>query len=181
MRKACKPGSVPGLPPWMTIHLALPLRTGSSCQPGFRAEAALQGYPVDPDHACAKSLFGIAPGGACRAGPVARPAVGFYPTVSPLPCKAWRSVFCGAFPWVTPAGRYPAPLPHGARTFLGYKHCYMYTRSSDHPHAGYIRVDRKWRKAAIGIYAPAKHAVSANLSPRALSSRDGLARKGTLH
>ena len=32
----------------------------------------------------ARFLFGIAPGGACRAGPVARPAVGSYPTVSPL-------------------------------------------------------------------------------------------------
>ena len=30
-------------------------------------------------------LFGVAPGGACRAIPVARDAVGSYPTVSPLP------------------------------------------------------------------------------------------------
>jgi hypothetical protein len=29
-----------------------------------------------------------------------------------------RSVFCGTFPRVTPAGRYPAPCVHGARTFL---------------------------------------------------------------
>ncbi len=29
-----------------------------------------------------------------------------------------RFAFCGAFPRVTPAGRYPAPDPHGARTFL---------------------------------------------------------------
>ena len=29
-----------------------------------------------------------------------------------------RFVFCGAFPRVTPAGRYPAPLPCGVRTFL---------------------------------------------------------------
>ena len=27
-------------------------------------------------------------------------------------------VFCGTFPWVTPAGRYPAPFLAGARTFL---------------------------------------------------------------
>ena len=69
-------------------------------------------------------LFGIAPGGACHAGPVARPAVGSYPTVSPLPvaiCEAdceRRFDFCGAFPRVAPAGRYPAPLPCGVRTFL---------------------------------------------------------------
>lgn len=33
-----------------------------------------------------RPLFGIALGGACLAGSVARPAVGSYPTVSPLPC-----------------------------------------------------------------------------------------------
>ena len=29
-----------------------------------------------------------------------------------------RSVLCGTFPELAPAGRYPAPLVHGARTFL---------------------------------------------------------------
>ena len=29
-----------------------------------------------------------------------------------------RFAFCGAVPGVAPAGRYPAPCPHGARTFL---------------------------------------------------------------
>ena len=29
-----------------------------------------------------------------------------------------RSVLCGTFPGLAPAGRYPAPLVHGARTFL---------------------------------------------------------------
>ena len=29
-----------------------------------------------------------------------------------------RSVLCGTFPRLAPAGRYPAPLVHGARTFL---------------------------------------------------------------
>jgi hypothetical protein len=29
-----------------------------------------------------------------------------------------RSIFCGAVPRVTPAGRYPAPLLCGVRTFL---------------------------------------------------------------
>src|SRR5262245_57610087 len=33
----------------------------------------------------APSLFGLAPGGVCRAGPVAGPAVRSYRTVSPLP------------------------------------------------------------------------------------------------
>ncbi len=67
----------------------------------------------------AQSLFGLASGGACRAPPVARGAVGSYPTVSPLPrANPGRSVLCGAFPRVSPAGRYPAPLLREVRTFL---------------------------------------------------------------
>lgn len=62
-------------------------------------------------------LFGIAPGGACRAVAVAGDAVVSCTTVSPLPV-ARRSVLCGAFPRVAPAGRYPAPLLCGVRTFL---------------------------------------------------------------
>ena len=62
-------------------------------------------------------LFGIAPGGACRAAAVAGGAVVSCTTVSPLPV-ARRSVLCGAFPRVAPAGRYPAPLLCGVRTFL---------------------------------------------------------------
>ncbi len=109
---ACKPDSVPGSPPSMTIPLAPPLPTGSSCQPG--PAGAKMALSCD-----ARSLFGIAPGGACRAGPVASPAVGSYPTVSPLPAaNRRRSHLCGAFPGVAPAGRYPAPYLHGVRTFL---------------------------------------------------------------
>src|SRR6056297_221469 len=45
------------------------------------------------------------------------------PPFHPYPCvprqrDAGRSVFCGAFPRVAPAGCYPAPLPCGVRTFL---------------------------------------------------------------
>ena len=71
----------------------------------------------------ASLLFGFAPGGACRAADVAARAVRSYRTLSPLPPRALRPAirrfaFCGAFPGVAPAGRYPAPCPHGARTFL---------------------------------------------------------------
>src|SRR5690606_36681171 len=67
----------------------------------------------------AMSLFGLAPGGACRAADVAADAVGSYPTLSPLPePKPRRFAFCGAIPRVTPGGRYPPPFHRGARTFL---------------------------------------------------------------
>jgi len=70
----------------------------------------------------APPLFGFAPGGVCRAASVAGGAVRSYRTVSPLPWLVRnaprRSVLCGTFPGVTPAGCYPAPYVHGARTFL---------------------------------------------------------------
>src|SRR6266852_3661293 len=71
-------------------------------------------------------LLGLAPGGVFPAAAVAGGAVRSYRTISPLPPagpaketeRAWRYVFCGTFPGVAPAGRYPAPCLRGARTFL---------------------------------------------------------------
>ena len=91
------------------------------------ASRNLPGWPARKrawNRSSAPSLFGLAPGGVYRAGPVAGPAVGSYPTLSPLPAVSGRSregrrfAFCGTFPGVAPAGRYPAPCFHGARTFL---------------------------------------------------------------
>ena len=44
---------------------------------------------------------------------------GLLPHRFTVTAHAWPSLLCGAFPGVAPAGRYPAPLPHGVRTFLG--------------------------------------------------------------
>ena len=70
----------------------------------------------------ARPLFGLAPGGVCRAVLVAKHAVRSYRTLSPLPLPPspahGRSALCGTFPKVALAGRYPAPCFHGARTFL---------------------------------------------------------------
>jgi len=81
--------------------------------------------PLSQKRAPAPSLFGLAPGGVCRAACVAAGAVRSYRTVSPLPLphptrgrRERRSVLCGTVPELTPAGRYPAPYVHGARTFL---------------------------------------------------------------
>jgi len=72
-------------------------------------------------------LLGLAPGGVCPATAVAGGAVRSYRTISPLPShavpqgdRAWvlAVCFCGTFPRVAPAGRYPAPCLRGARTFL---------------------------------------------------------------
>jgi hypothetical protein len=78
------------------------------------------------DASLAPPLFGLAPGGVCRAACVAARAVRSYRTVSPLPPvtplsgEGWGGgLFSVALSLgSTPAGRYPAPYAHGARTFL---------------------------------------------------------------
>ena len=128
----CKPGSVPtpggagdghssGTP--VTGRLARPTRT-TARKPASPVSPA-NGEPGVP------SLLGLAPGGVYRAAPVAGGAVRSYRTLSPLPAgrgpqacdlgardPGRRFAFCGTFPGVTPAGRYPAPCFRGARTFL---------------------------------------------------------------
>ncbi len=117
---ACKPGSVPavagddhssGTP--VTGRLVRPTR--AAARKLARPARARDGTGLPP-------LFGLAPGGVYRAVPVAGDAVRSYRTLSPLPagCEAARRrfAFCGTFPGVAPAGRYPAPCFRGARTFL---------------------------------------------------------------
>jgi len=104
------------------IPLGRRLPGASSNQPGR------QDLDIDPEvlalarQSLAPSLFGLAPGGVCRAASVAAGAVRSYRTVSPLPRQTRnaprRSVLCGTIPGLAPAGCYPAPLVHGARTFL---------------------------------------------------------------
>ena len=74
-------------------------------------------------HACGPKpdmppLFGLAPGVVYPATAVTGGAVRSYRTLSPLPSSRRRFAFCGTFPGVAPAGRYPAPCFRGARTFL---------------------------------------------------------------
>ncbi len=73
VKLACKPGSVQGRAPWAVIPLGRRLPDGSSNLPGSSASHAIA------------PLFGLAPDGVWRAVPVARSAVGSYPTVSPSP------------------------------------------------------------------------------------------------
>jgi len=50
------------------------------------------------------------------------------------PAAIRRFAFCGAFPGVAPAGRYPAPHPYGARTFLRFEAAF---RTGSLWHIGY--------------------------------------------
>ncbi len=70
----------------------------------------------------APPLFGLAPGGVCRASLVTKAPVRSYRTLSPLPHK-WGGLLSVALSLDFAAsnssgGRYPPPLFRGARTFL---------------------------------------------------------------
>ena len=99
---------------WMTIHLERPSPDASRDLPGRRRRKPPWTLRPVP------SLFGLAPGGVCPAAAVAGGAVRSCRTISPLRRGKPRSryLFCGTVPGVAPAGRYPAPCFHGARTFL---------------------------------------------------------------
>ena len=115
---ACKPGSVSPVararrPFLWDARCRAPRATypGSGAETRLRSSRRTRRLP----------LCGLAPGGVFRAAPVAGGAVRSCRTVSPLPGganAAGRSVLCGTFPGLTPAGCWPAPCFRGARTFL---------------------------------------------------------------
>src|SRR5580698_7807157 len=97
------------------IPLGRPLPDASSNQPGR------QDLDTDPE-ACAshRPYSVLLPVGF--AVPPALPPARCALTAPFHPYRSYyaprRSVLCGTFPGLAPAGRYPAPLVHGARTFL---------------------------------------------------------------
>ena len=72
----------------VAMRLTQPTRAAGRKQP--------RGFPLSPP------LFGFAPGGVCRAAPVAGRAVGSYPTLSPLPRNPVAVCFLWHFPWGRP-------------------------------------------------------------------------------
>ncbi len=120
---ACKPGSVPRACTRIDGHSSGTSVAGRLARPTRTAARKPAWPPKSCDWIGPPSLLGLAPGGVYPATPVAGGAVRSYRTLSPLPAEApkgrsWRFAFCGTFPGVAPAGRYPAPCFRGARTFL---------------------------------------------------------------
>jgi hypothetical protein len=122
---ACKPGSVPprGAMPGtvMTIPLGRPLPNASCDRPERRREGS-PGIFGSLRDAC-RSYLVLLPVGFSLPPPLpaARCALTapFHPCRPPgMPETGRRCTFCGTFPGVAPAGRYPAPCLRGARTFL---------------------------------------------------------------
>ncbi len=85
----------------------------------------LGGPPFSPGTPENVLLFGLAPGGVCRAPLVTLGAVGSYPTVSPLPrdgtCHPEAVYFLWHFPSPCGASALRSTLPFGVRTFLSGK------------------------------------------------------------
>src|SRR5688500_11619266 len=108
----------------MAIHLGRPLPNASRDRPEPRRGRPAR-QPGKRRTAC-RSYLVLLPVGLALPPPlpVARCALTapFHPCrpCDPTKAPAWarRYVFCGTFPGVAPAGRYPAPSFHGARTFL---------------------------------------------------------------
>ena len=109
-RTACKPGSVQGFP--LDDHSSRDAVT-DVLEPPTRSTR-----PRRPAVARARSLFGVAPGGACLAVSVTADAVGSYPTFSPLPSHVMAVYSLWRFPAGFPGRGLPGAFPHGARTFL---------------------------------------------------------------
>src|SRR5580692_7283244 len=89
-----------------------------------RTSSDLPGSPCGPHVTALRpsaSLFGLAPGGVCRAESVATRAVRSYRTISPLPAPLAQhlgGIFLLHFPWAHAPQVLPGTLPDGARTFL---------------------------------------------------------------
>jgi hypothetical protein len=97
----------------VTRRLQQPTRTAGS---GHRSRRHALAAPHRPYSVLLPVGFAVPP-----ALPPARCALTapFHPCCAPpVRVGRQRSVFCGTFPRLAPAGRYPAPLVHGARTFL---------------------------------------------------------------
>ena len=112
---ACKPGSVWLRPkPERGSH-----SSGTGLAPGLLQPTRMTG-PETGWTACAARVIPIRFcsrwGLPCR--PCHQDRGGLLPHPFTLTFRGRRFAFCGTFPGVAPAGRYPAPCFRGARTFL---------------------------------------------------------------
>ena|SRR6185312_5624952 len=106
---ACKPGSVPpgAETPDLGDHSSGPPLAGRFSRPTRTAQAYDSPALIAEG---SRSLFGLAPGGACHAVPVTSDAVGSYPTLSPFPLRREEVCFLWRYPWGRPRRALPAAM-----------------------------------------------------------------------
>ena len=124
-QKACKPGSVPARTRVMAIHLGRPLPGASRDLPERQCGNPLA-EPLDRGAPARRSYLVLLPVGFAVPSPSPETRCALTAPFHPCrrarnrkdPSQGRRFAFCGTFPGVAPAGRYPAPCFRGARTFL---------------------------------------------------------------
>ena len=109
-----------GVAPDVTaIPLGRPLPSASSNQPerqGLRIRPRGRSRAIAPIRSCSRR--GLPCHRRCRRRGALLPHPFTLTLERTSSARIGRFAFCGAFPGVAPAGRYPAPHPYGARTFL---------------------------------------------------------------
>src|SRR5215218_7972605 len=134
-------------------------------------EAGLARTPVVPIRSC--SWWGL----PCRPRYRVRGALLPHPfTLAPTdPKTAGRFAFCGTIPGVTPAGRYPAPCFHGARTLLPERQLGAAARPADPrdvvPGRGRRQVRRTPSRADIATWRESVHL--GDIGPACVARRPG--------
>src|SRR5271166_5438794 len=144
---ACKPGSVwPGCWPRRDGHSSGTPVAGRLKQPTratWPTDKGPAGNPrVAPIRSCSRR------GLPCRRRCRRRGALLPHPftlALTSLAARFGRFAFCGAFPGVAPAGRYPAPHPYGARTFLRFREAAAVRPTGSNGHMS-VRAGRSSRK-----------------------------------
>lgn len=182
---ACKPGSVQGADPsgWSFIWDAryrAPRATDPDGSPetGAPHAARRRRRPAVPIWSC--SRWGLPCRSRCRHARCALTAP-FHPYrsaasgVAPGAAER-RFAFCGTFPRVAPAGRYPAPCFRGARTFLPPSRPAEAERGEERPSSrlagGKLTVRRGGVNAGrYGARRAIRHRVSASSRPSTTAGR----------
>ena len=126
----------------MTIPLGRPLPSASRDRPGWRSGNA-------PGLAACHPYLVLLPVGFALPPPL--PSARCALTAPFHPCRpaglaagGEAVCFCGTFPGVAPAGRYPAPCLRGARTFLSPPK----RRAAIRP-SGLAKIRGEWRRKSI--------------------------------
>ena len=180
---ACKPGSVPlsGFPKGGDGHSSGAPVAERLVRP-TRAAARRPARHLGSLRDACRSYLVLLPVGFSLPPPLpaARCALTapFQPCRPPgMPETGWRCTFCGTFPGVAPAGRYPAPYLRGARTFLFPRK--RKKRPSDRLAPGDLGCRGASVKGSSGGFRISKEAVQANPArrPAAKVLSSGVGRK----